>query len=196
MYINQKDLALLKARDRAFLAHIFAEVNPTLIKVCASNGLYREAAQDVVQQTWEKFFENIEAFRAESQLKTFICGILFNKIREYRRSQSKLVLEDDSQKVLDQAFTSDGWWSPQISRPDFRLDQQLALKFIQECLEGLTDQQKAAFILTELEENKSEDICNVLDVSVSNLRVLLFRAKDKLKKCLQGKGINQASGSI
>jgi len=121
-------------------------------------------------------------------VKTFVCGILFNKIREYRRSQKKLIFEEDSEKIFNQSFTLEGWWSPTIKAPDYELEQATAQKFIQDCMEGLTDQQRSAFLLIELEENKSEDICNVLDVSLSNLRVLLFRAKDKLKKCLQGKG--------
>jgi RNA polymerase sigma factor (sigma-70 family) len=189
MYIDENDLALLKARDKIFLEELFRDVNPVLVKVCAANGVYNETISDIVQQTWEKFFENLDAFRGESRIKTFLCGILFNKIREHRRSQKKMVFEDDSEKVLSHAFTSDGWWNPQIKTPDYRLDQVTAQKLIQDCLEGLTEQQRTAFLLIEVEENKSADICNVLNVSVSNLRVLLFRAKDKLKKCLQGKDI-------
>lgn len=188
MYIDEKDLALLKSRNEAFLSRLFVEINPMLLKVCVSNGLDQEASHDVVQQAWQKFFENLDAFRGESQIKTFVCGILFNKIREYRRSQKKLIFEEDSENVFNQSFTLEGWWSPKIKAPDYDLEQATAQKFIQECMEGLTDQQRSAFLLVELEENKSEDICNVMDVSLSNLRVLLFRAKDKLKKCLQGKG--------
>lgn len=188
MYIDEKDLALLKSRNEAFLSRLFVEINPMLLKVCVSNGLDQEASHDVVQQAWQKFFENLDAFRGESQVKTFVCGILFNKIREYRRSQKRLIFEDDSEKIFNQSFTLEGWWNPMIKAPDYELEQATAQKFIQECMEGLTDQQRSAFLLIELEENKSEDICNVLDVSLSHLRVLLFRAKDKLKKCLQGKG--------
>lgn len=189
MYIDEKDLALLKARNSDFLSRLFNDVNPMLIKICASNGIYEEVAEDVVQQAWEKFFDHIEAYRGQSQIKTFVCGILFNKIREYRRSQKKLIFEDDSEKIFNQSFTIDGWWRPEIKAPDFELQQGVVQQFIEDCLEGLTEQQRAAFIMVEVDENKSEEICNVLDVSVSNLRVLLFRAKDKLKKCLQGKDI-------
>lgn len=189
MYIDENDLTLLKARNKDFLSKLFLEVNPMLLKVCASNGIRNESAHDVVQQTWQKFFENLEAFRAESQVKTFICGILFNKIREHRRSQHRIIFEEDSEKVMSQAFTSEGWWNPQVKAPDYQLEKATALKFIQDCLEGLTEQQRTAFVLIEVEENKSEEICNTLNVSLSNLRVLLFRAKDKLKKCLQGKDV-------
>ena len=59
--------------------------------------------------------------------------------------------------------------------------------FISDCLDGLSEQQKAAFVMREVEEENSEAICNVLGVNVSHLRVLLFRAKDKLRKCLEGR---------
>ena len=88
---------------------------------------------------------------------------------------------------MDHAFTKDGWWKTAPSDPYRITELRQAADFVKECIEGLSEQQMAAFVMKEVEEEESENICNVLGVNVSNLRVLLFRAKDKLRKCLEGK---------
>ncbi len=157
------------------------------MRVCLSNAVYDESADEVIHQTWETFFANLEKFEGRSQVRTFICGILFNKIRELRRSQGKTQYEDDSEKVMNHSFTLDGWWKVIPPSPDKIVELRQSRKLIEDCLEGLTEQQRVAFVMKEVEEENSDQICNALGVNVSHLRVLLFRAKDKLRKCLQGR---------
>lgn len=187
LYIDPQTVRLLMDRDPAFLKALFIEVNPFLIRVCVSNAIYDESVDDVIHQTWETFFLNLEKFEGRSQIRTFLCGILFNKIREFRRERGKVHYEDDSEKVMNHAFTPDGWWKTIPQTPDRIIELRQSSEMIRECLEGLSEQQKAAFVMKEVEEQNSDEICNVLGVNVSHLRVLLFRAKDKLRKCLEGK---------
>jgi RNA polymerase sigma-70 factor, ECF subfamily len=184
--IDADVLSLLKKRDPVFLEQMFREVNPYLSRVCLANGIFQDDVRELIHQTWEKFFSNIEKFEGRSQIRTFICGILFNKIREHRRLQKRYVPEEDVQKFMDQAFTAEGWWKVAPSDPHRILELKQASELIKECMEGLSEQQKVAFVLKEVEEENSATICNILGVKVSYLRVLLFRAKDKLRKCLEG----------
>jgi RNA polymerase sigma-70 factor (ECF subfamily) len=186
-FIDDDTLALLKVRDRDFLGKLFHEINPYLNRVCMANGITPEDVSELIHQTWEKFFSNLDKFEGRSQIRTFICGILFNKIREHRRVQKRFVPEEDSKKFMDDAFTADGWWKVAPGDPYRLTELKQAAEFIRECFEGLTEQQMTAFVMKEMEEENSEDVCNVLGVNVSHLRVLLFRAKDKLRKCLEGK---------
>lgn len=184
--INITDLKYkLDQRDPELVQLMITEINPVLLKVLYTHKIDRQSCQDIIHQTWQRFFENYEAFEGRSQLSTFIIGLLINKIREFRRAQKRLVLEDDSEAIFKQTF-ADGWWVNEPTSPDRLLEQKNISTQIEDCLEGLTEQQRAAFILREVEEEESDDICNVLGVNVSHLRVLLFRAKDKLKKCLEG----------
>lgn len=187
LYIEPETIRLLMSRDPAYLKALFVEVNPFLIRVCIANAIYDESADDVIHQTWETFFLNLKKFKGRSQIRTFICGILFNKIREHRRERGKTQFEDDSERVMNQAFTPDGWWKTVPHSPDRILELRQSSEIIKACLEGLSDQQKAAFVMKEVEEENSEEICHILGVSVTHLRVLLFRAKDKLRKCLEGR---------
>ncbi len=186
-YIDDNIKKLLIERNAQLLGQLFQEINPFLIRVCATNGIYNEHSEEVIHDTWTIFFVNIEKFEARSKLRTYICGILFNKIREYRRAKGKVFYEEDSEKVIGKAFSIEGWWTAEPNDPHKISEMKETSEFIKECLDGLSEQQKAAFVMREVEEENSEDICNVLGINVTNLRVLIFRAKDKLRQCLDGK---------
>jgi RNA polymerase sigma-70 factor, ECF subfamily len=180
-------LLLLRARDADFLHKVFSEINPVLLRVLGANGIFNETAEDLVHQTWERFFTNLDKFEGRSELQTFVCGILFNKIREHRRALGRIVFEDDSEYVFDRTFTLDGWWKKSPPDPSAVVYSAQLSVLINDCMDGLTEMQKSAFVMKEVDQEESPEICNVLGVSISNLRVLIFRAKDKLRQCLEGK---------
>jgi len=183
---NLEDLEKLQKRDPTFLSELFIELNPRLLKMMASKGIFAEAAEEIVHECWETFFSNLEKFQGRSQIKTFIFGILINKIRENRRRTNRVDLEEDSEKVYQRSFTRGGWWENDPPDP-YRLmaNRQLG-ESIETCLEGLTDSQRSAFLLIESEGETSESACEIMGITLSNLRVLIFRAKDKLRLCLEG----------
>jgi RNA polymerase sigma factor (sigma-70 family) len=184
--LDEKTKKLLAERDAVFLDALFREVNPFLARICISNGIFAENADEVIHETWESFFTHLDKFEGRSQIRTYICGILFNKIREYRRARAKTIYEEDSEQVMEHAFTPDGWWNVEPTDPSRLMESKQAADFVKECLEGLSEKQKAAFVLREVEDEDSDSICLILGVNVSHLRVLLFRAKDKLRKCIEG----------
>ena len=57
------------------------------------------------------------------------------------------------------------------------------------CLDEVPDRQRLAFVLREVEGFETEEICNILQVSANNLGVLLFRARNRLRECLESKGM-------
>ncbi len=189
MQVDPASLILLKARDLDFLNVLFENTNPYLFKLLASNRVYGEEAEDLLQAAWETFFKNIDQFKGESQIKVFLAGIVINKIREHRRRIKKIVYEEDSEKIYEQAFDSEGWWNQAPADPQRLLESKQSMHSLDECLEGLSELQREAFILKIVENEKTEVICNILNVSVSHIGVLLYRAKDKLRQCLEGKSV-------
>ncbi len=187
MKTDQSQIQLIQNRDPATLKKLFEETNPYLFKILNSNRIFGEAREDIVQRSWETFFKNFSQFKGDSQVKVFIAGILINKIREYRREIKKSVLFDEAEDVLGQAFTPEGWWKVDPADPAALMNSKEALQFIQECLQSLTDTQREAFVLKEVEDSGTDEICKILDINISHLGVLIFRAKDKLRKCLTGK---------
>lgn len=186
--LSETELARLRSRDRGTLAAVFKEANPVLVRVCAANGVDGTDAEDLIAQTWEVFFADLGRFEGRSALTTFLCGILFNKIREHRRARGRFVSEDDPEKIHARPFTEDGWWNEPPAPPDRLLELKDAGRLLADCLEGLTVPQRSAFLLREVDGEDAVTIGSVLDVTVEHLRVLLFRAKAKLRACLEGRG--------
>ena len=184
---DQKILNLLTSRDQDFLEKLFNEVNPYLLRILGSQKIFGETAQDLVQAAWEKFFENLDKFEGRSQIKVFVAGILFNKIREYRRAIKRTEYFENADEVFNSAFTPDGWWNQEPDDPSRLMQMRDTSQAIEDCMQGLTAAQAEAFVLREIEGEQTEQICKILGINVSHLGVLLFRAKDKLRKCLEGK---------
>lgn len=178
---------LIKQRDAETLKRVFDEVNPYLLGIIYNNRIYGEQAEDILQNAWLTFFENIDKFREQSQLKVFIAGIVFNKIREHRRSLKRHIYEEDAEKIVEQSFLEDGHWRHQFDTPEKLMHSKQFVSHLEECMEGLSESQREAFSMREILGEKTEDICNILNISVSNLGVLLFRAKDKLRQCIEGR---------
>lgn len=185
--MNQNYLKLLIGRDPRFLDSVFKETNPYLFRILGAQKVFGSEAEELVQMAWETFFAKLEKFEGKSQIKVFIAGILINKLREHRRAQKRIVSEEDAEKIYGQAFTNDGWWNTEPADPARLFESKESRRFIEECLQGLSETQREAFVLREIEGENSENICNILGLNVSHLGVLLFRAKDKLRKCLEGK---------
>ncbi len=180
------DLIKLKNRDPVMLSKLFADMTPRLLRMLASKGIYAETAEEIVHECWETFFTNLDKFEGRSKINTFIFGILINKLREHRRRSNRIDFEEDSEKVFERSFSKDGWWSIEPADPYRLIENQQLGDSIQDCLKGLTDAQRAAFLIIEAEGESSESACEILGVSISNLRVLIFRAKGKLRLCLEG----------
>ena len=185
--LSARELALLKNRDADYLSRIFEEINPSLFKLLASNQIFNESAKEIVQESWKTFFESLDRFEGRSQVKTYIIGIVINKMREHRRFYKRMNSEEDIEEVINRGFDSNGWWNREPPDPHQLLQSSEILGHIAECLEGLTMNQRDAFILKEVDQQKTSEICNILNVTITHLGVLIYRAKEKLRLCLEGK---------
>ena len=83
-------------------------------------------------------------------------------------------------------MTQSHWIKPPIDPEDFLLGSE-TLELIEKCLDGLPLNQRMAFCMKEVEEHESPEICKILGVTVTNLGVLLYRARNRLRECVEGK---------
>jgi RNA polymerase sigma-70 factor (ECF subfamily) len=187
IYLDDEVRRRLQRRDKTLLNEIFSELNPYLLRCLSSRGIFGAGAEDIICETWITFLSKLESFEGRSTIKTYLTGILLNKIQESFRQNNKFVqLEENLDSIMDENFTPDGWWKQKPHDPFSQVTNQEVGSLIEKCLEGLSPQQKGAFILKEVEEEESESVCSSLGISLSHLGVLIFRAKEKLRKCLEG----------
>jgi RNA polymerase sigma-70 factor (ECF subfamily) len=155
-------------------------------------GFAENSAHELVQVTWAVFFEKIENFEGRSHIKTYLFGILFNKANEARRDKRKYHATEGIDEIMEKRFREDGHWTTPPLDPHRFMEASETLDLIKQCLDTLPVNQRAAFSLREIEDKKSEEICNILDVSVTNLGVLMYRARNRLRECIEAK----ASGTV
>ncbi len=149
----------------------------------------QDRADDVAQSTFTTFIETAQRFEGRSHVRTWLFGILYKKVAEARRAVGRDLQTDDIDQVVEQRFKTGGSWM-QPPRP---IDEQLydteVRQGIEECLEAVPSQQRMAFILREVQGLATEEICKILEVTRTNFGVLLYRARNRLRECLEAKGM-------
>ena len=158
-----------------------------LLRAAIGFGVAPGQAEELVAATFAAYLTAQQRFEGRSSLKTYLFGILYRKALEAGRKAQKELAVDPADAAFEGRFTGWGHWSVLPQGPEKDADQEEAARLLDECLKGLSDQQKAAFLMKEADGLAPEQVCNALAVSSTHLRVLLFRARAKLRDCLEGK---------
>lgn len=153
----------------------------------------RDSAEDVVQETFVGALKTLGHSNREGSEGAWLMGILKNKVVDRIRinARSGLSLEGED-NVVDSLFDDRGKWS-RSARKSARLtldsiEQEEFREILAHCLKGLPTNQSSAFILREIQEQNSDDVCKVLGVSATNLWVLMHRARLRLAECIKSRG--------
>ncbi|MDH4872243.1 RNA polymerase sigma factor [Pseudomonas sp. BN515] len=151
-------------------------------------------ADEVVQDAWLAVVRNLDGFQQRSSLKTWLLTIVANAARSRLKQNRREVLLDDLPaphgSVDDARFAEDGHWAARV--PAWHEDSPEALLTedeLRECLEktllSLSEMQRGVLLLRERQGLELEEICNLLEISLSNVRVLLHRGRLKLFATLE-----------
>nr|WP_295083174.1 sigma-70 family RNA polymerase sigma factor [uncultured Roseateles sp.] len=172
------------------MAHRLQALRPQLLKYAQLQLRNAAWAEDAVSETLLAALEKPQSFAGQSQLKTWLIGVLKHKLVDQIRRNSKEMstTAEDGQDLDDDLFRPDGHWreSPQDwGDPEHCLRQIDFMRVLEACVEHLPGQQGRLFMMREWLELDSEEICKALGISSTNLWVMLHRARLRLRECLQ-----------
>ncbi len=157
-----------------------------LFRAARGLGVPNDDAEDVVQDVFVTFLQTLDRFAGESQLRTWLWGILHNKVREHRRRHSREESEDDGNlEMLAARFDVRGHWSRPPADLEDLLTSEQARSAIQTCVDRLPPRLREIFRLREMEQLKMREICTLLGISDSHGGVLLHRSRLRLRECLE-----------
>ena len=156
-----------------------------------------EAAEDLVQETFLAALRGREQFQGASSERTWLTGILKHKIVDaIRRKQreptvasafgdidSELDIED-----FDGLFKENGGWETKPADwgdPDAALSRRQFMDIMDLCLEKLPPNTARVFMMREVMELETDEICKELTITANNLWVILYRARMSLRECLE-----------
>jgi RNA polymerase sigma-70 factor (ECF subfamily) len=181
----------LRAGDEAAFAALMREYGGAMLRVALMYVSSRAVAEEVVQEAWLGVLKGIGRFEGRSSLKTWLFRIVANtaKTRGVRESRSIpfSALGDDEPSVDPDRFLGAGerfpghWAAP----PEGRVLAQEALEVIEREIERLPPAQRAVITMRDIQGLTSEEVCNALDLTETNQRVLLHRARSKVRRALE-----------
>jgi RNA polymerase sigma-70 factor, ECF subfamily len=159
-----------------------------------------DVAGDVVQETWIAVLKGLPHFERRSSLKTWIFSILMNRARsharsEYRHTQHSSLDDWDEPSVDGDRFLPDDhpqypqhWkdsplqWDESVEN---RLISKETLDMIGEIIEELPHSQREVILLRDFQHWSADEVCQLLSLTEANQRVLLHRARSKIRQSLE-----------
>lgn len=184
--VEEQVRSLRERKDGALEEVVRTHTGP-LLAASFGMGFPQSDAEELVQETFTAFLSALERFEGRSSVRTFLFGILYRKALERRRKDARELATDPIDQVFETRFGFMGMWSTPPKGPEEEVLSKETAKLIGQCLEGLSQSQRTAFYLKEVEKESNSAICNILDVRDTHLRVLLFRARNNLRECLEKK---------
>ncbi len=158
----------------------------------------RELAEDIVQETFLAALKARDRFAGQSSERTWLIGILKHKIVDHFRRSSREVALGDEELLsgdIEDAFRETGeWighWKERQGPMEWAADPRATLEkkefwaIFERCLSDLPPRLAQVFMLRELDELSTEEICQTMNISANNLWVMLHRARAQLRQSLE-----------
>ena len=180
--------ARIRERDAQALEEVVRRYLPQILRAAGGAGLAPQLAEDVAQDTFATFIETAPRFEGRSHVRTWLFGILYKKIAETRRNLGRDNEMDDIEEVFEQRFDETGSWTRPPRSVDAEVYDAEVRQGIDGCLDRVPTNQRMAFVLREIEGMDTREICKILEVTRTNLGVLLYRVRNRLRECLEAKG--------
>jgi RNA polymerase sigma-70 factor, ECF subfamily len=181
----------LRRRDPASLEAIVDAYLPQLLRAGRGMGFSPDESEDLAQSVFVALMEGISRFEGRSHIRTFLFGIFYNKVSEHLREKHKAGEIDPIDEVIESRFDLQGNWRQPPADIEEGVFGREVREMVRECLEKVPQDQRIAFYLREVEELQTEEICKKMAISGTNLGVMLFRARNRLRECLEKKGLKK-----
>jgi len=197
-------LERLRAGDEAAFAELVAQNDAPLRRLALSVLRDPAAAEEVVQDAWTAAIEGLASFEGRSTLGTWLYRIVLNRARTRREKEARttpmsaLENDDGGPGVDPTRFVPNGHWrdspagSPAAPLGQFASEspEQALLRGelggqLSAALARLPDNWRTVVTLRDVEGLSSEEVCNALEISESNQRVLLHRGRSRLRLLLE-----------
>jgi RNA polymerase sigma-70 factor (ECF subfamily) len=190
-------LARLRAGDGEAYRRLIRRFHGALVGTAAAIIGSRAQAEEVVQDAWLAVFSGIARFEGRSSLSSWVFAIVLNRARTRATREGRLVAlpsleggEGNERAVPLERFQPDGHWTEPPKLWD-ELDPERIVagrqiwEHVQAAIERLPAGQKAVLILRDMEGQSAEDACDLLKISAENQRVLLHRARGRVRRAVE-----------
>jgi RNA polymerase sigma-70 factor (TIGR02943 family) len=198
-FITATDLRILKSMNKPMsnnsidTSQWVDRYGDTLYGYAMSRLRNADVAADLVQETFLAALQNYKSFAGKSSEETWLIGILKHKLIDHFRKSGRETSLDVEETVspFQESGVSKGHWKKELAptewhtTPEALLERKEFWEIFNACLGKLPKRISAVFTLSELEEKSGKEVCEVLDISATNLWTMLHRARLGLRQCLE-----------
>jgi RNA polymerase sigma-70 factor (ECF subfamily) len=199
---DETTIAALRRGDEAAFAGVVKRHQPTFLRLARTWVRSPDAAAEVVQDAWLAALQSLHRFEGRSSLRTWLCGIVVNVARAHGRAErrmvpmSSLVAEEtgdgapavDPERFQPAGHRWEGHWvdAPMpFPSPEHALDRRELRVVLETAIAELPVVQQQIIILSDIEGLSGQEACNILGVTSTHQRVLLHRARSKVRARLE-----------
>jgi RNA polymerase sigma-70 factor, ECF subfamily len=184
-------IAQLRRKDAAVMTDVVNNHARPLFRAARGMGFGPEKAEDLVQEVFATFLETLDRFEGRSRIRTWLFGILHRKVLERRRSEYRETRHDPIDDVVESRFDGRGGWARPPADLERLIESKQTGELIADCAKRLPQKQREVFVLRDMEELSTDQVCKILDISRTNLFVLVHRARNRLRECLEEKELRR-----
>jgi RNA polymerase sigma-70 factor (ECF subfamily) len=195
---DEQIVARLRAGDERTFRELFARHDPMMKRVARGYVDSDAVAEEIVQETWVAIVSGIERFQGRSALATWMFSILTNQAKTHRVRERRALpfssVGDDREPAVDpDRFQTDDeawpghWATPPRpwQKPERRLLSLEARERLKDALAELPERQRLIVGLRDIEGLTADEVCEALQLSQENQRVLLHRGRSRLRAVLE-----------
>jgi RNA polymerase sigma-70 factor (ECF subfamily) len=183
-------VARLRAGEEQAFVALVSRHHATMVRVACSFVSSPAVAEEVVQDTWVGVLRGIESFEGRSSFRTWLLTILVNRARSTGVREHRSVAVGDAGPAVDRArFDASGaWMSPPqhwVEDSEERMLAEGLADQIQAALGELPARQREVVMLRDVDGLSGREVCDALEISDANQRVLLHRGRSQLRQALE-----------
>jgi RNA polymerase sigma-70 factor (ECF subfamily) len=191
-------LVRLRRGDEAAFLELVERYGPMMLRIALTYVRTPSIAEEVVQETWLGVLNSLERFQGRSTLRTWLLRILANRARTRGAREARCIpfstLAGDEPSVDPERFQGPegrfpGGWSafptPWETVPEERVLARETLREVESAIRALPGRQQEVIVLRDVEGWSAEEVCDALELSAANQRVLLHRARSRVRGALE-----------
>ncbi len=201
---DQPLLDALRQGDQAAFAALVEKYQSSMVRVAQFYVRDRAVAEEVVQETWLRMLNGLDRFEGRSSLKTWLFRILVNWAQTRGKREGRSLpfsalqppgeAPDEPAEAADRFFPPDhphlpGHWASTVRRwdeqPEAAAQSRETLEIVRRAIEALPPGQRAVITLRDVDGWSAAEACNALQISETNQRVLLHRARTQVRRALE-----------